>query len=1358
MDPNPGAAPPPASAASAAPAAPRRRRRNRLLWVVLGLAVAIGAGAAGGLVWLWQSTEGLAAIVKVADRLLPARLEVRQPSGSLASGFAFDELVYETADLTVRVERLQATLESFRLGLASTDLRFEFDELLAERLVVFVRPSTTPSSGPPASIASPVTVTARRLAIGAFDYRTQPEPGMPLLQLRAIDTQAAIGPDGYRFTDGRLAWGPAKSPLQARLSAALGGARPFALDSRGELSGSLQDRPLRAAFTTRGSLADLLLEAEITRDPGQPGEKPQAEQPRGRIALRLASFEAPALREMVADLEQFDPSAWVEGAPRALLTVHAELKPRPGPQFSVSGPIEISNAAPGTLDRGRIPARSLRAQVEATAERLRLDDVAAELTRGRVRGSFEIGVAQLDAWRARIAFNGVDPAALHGALRPFALDGEATFAHEAGDTSVVGQARNRDGLPLQADVDLRASSTRVQVGTAQLRLGTGHAMVAGEVQLTGSRAVRLAGSVVELDPALLVSGLNARLTGTFNANGVLAPQPAGSIAFGLAESQIYGRPVVGRGALTLGADQMLDVDAMLSVRGATLTARGGLGGTGRTLALELVVPQLRDLGLQVAGRLTANARLSGAWTAPAVDAQIEAGTLIRGSHRVDEFQAVATYSGGTDGTLALQASLANHRLQGNPTLSLQTATLRADGTLSDHRIELRANNEEAQALALELVGGWRQHEPKAAPEWRGELRTANAGKPLDMRLLAPLPIRTDFGRWAIGPLDLSLAGARIEQARVDLDRGVFSTSGRFSDFRPSELRGGSALSSPLTRGAQPHVPTTLRGNWQLRLGEQADGGLLIERSGGDILAGTTAMGITDLRLSAELRASRLQAEARLLGAAAGRAEARLAAEVERGSNGWRLAQQRPLAATLDVDMPSLAWVNSLMSQAVRANVRTGGSLKGTLKIDGTPADPIAKGEFAGTALRLAWIDQGIRLENGRLAARVDGDRIVLDELRFSGTPQVQPADRRAAQALAREKHAEDGFLAMNGQLQLRDLSGVLQVQAVRVPFLQRPDRWVVATGGANIVFDQKRVQLNGAVAANAGFVDISRSNLPSLSSDVQVIRASDPVSASREAPIGLNFDIGIDLGEAFYMRGAGLDTQVEGQMRLRAEGRGAIRATGTLQARDGVFVGFGQRLEIERGRVNFQGPLDNPGLDVLALRRGLPVDVGVAVTRTAQSPLVKLYSAEPMTEPEILSWLVLGRAASDSDGGQDRVALATAAASILAGGGEGVGSQFARRFGIDELSLRTGEMASAGSLLPRTSVAGNVRGSSSTATEEIVTVGKRLSDNITLSFEQATTGAESLVQIVYRLTKQVSILARAGTENAVNLVYTFTFD
>jgi translocation and assembly module TamB len=478
--------------------------------------------------------------------------------------------------------------------------------------------------------------------------------------------------------------------------------------------------------------------------------------------------------------------------------------------------------------------------------------------------------------------------------------------------------------------------------------------------------------------------------------------------------------------------------------------------------------------------------------------------------------------------------------------------------------------------------------------------------------------------------------------------------------------------------------------------------------------------------------------------------------VEKSADGWRLAQQRPLSGRLDADLPSIAWVNALLSDAVRANVRLGGAAIARLRVEGTPADPDAQGTIAGQNLRVAWIEQGIRLERGTLNARIEGGAIVLDELRFTGEPQVRPADRRPLEALAKEDSQDPGFLGMNGRLQLRDLSGVLQVQAVKMPFLQRPDRWVLATGGANIVFDRKQVQMNGAVLANAGFVDFSRRDLPSLSNDVQVLRATDP-PVTRDAPIGINFDLGIDLGPAFYLRGAGLDTRVEGQLRLRADGRGAIRATGAVEARGGVYEGFGQKLAIERGRVNFQGPLENPGLDVLAVRRGLPVDVGVSITRTAQNPLVKLYSDQPMPDIEILSWLVLGRPAQE--GGQDRAALATAAAGLLSGSGEGLTTQLARRLGIDEISLRSGEIGGAGSLLPRSSVAGNVRGNGSTnLSGDIVTIGKRLSDNITISYEQAVAGTASVVQISYQLTRRLSVLARAGTENALDLVYSFAFD
>jgi translocation and assembly module TamB len=379
--------------------------------------------------------------------------------------------------------------------------------------------------------------------------------------------------------------------------------------------------------------------------------------------------------------------------------------------------------------------------------------------------------------------------------------------------------------------------------------------------------------------------------------------------------------------------------------------------------------------------------------------------------------------------------------------------------------------------------------------------------------------------------------------------------------------------------------------------------------------------------------------------------------------------------------------------------------------------------------------------------------IVFDSVSFSGPPRFVPDDRRVRQAIDAQA---SGRLEASGRVKLPELEGVVQVQFVRFPLLQQRDRWAVGTGGANMVFSPKRVRLDGALVADAGYIDIARPTVPALSDDVIVVRAVDAPRRTAEPRVAFDFDFGIDLGPAFVLLGSGVDTRLVGALRVRHEGRGVIRATGTVEARDGTYEGYGQKLAIERGRINFQGPIDNPGLDILALRKGLPVEVGVTITRTAANPLVRLYSDPPQPDFEALSWLVLGRPAEASRG--DNVALARAAIGLLGGGGEGVPTQLARRLGIDEFSIRTADVAGSGSLLPRQSVAGRVRGDAGTLGGEIVTIGKRLSDELTLSYERATTGTTNVVQLSYRLTQRLSVIARAGTESALDLVYSFAFD
>ena len=51
----------------------------------------------------------------------------------------------------------------------------------------------------------------------------------------------------------------------------------------------------------------------------------------------------------------------------------------------------------------------------------------------------------------------------------------------------------------------------------------------------------------------------------------------------------------------------------------------------------------------------------------------------------------------------------------------------------------------------------------------------------------------------------------------------------------------------------------------------------------------------------------------------------------------------------------------------------------------------------------------------------------------------------------------------------------------------------------------------------------------------------------------------------------------------------------------GYYTAFGQRLTVERGILTFSGPIDNPGVNALAMRKNQAVEAGVAVTGTLRN-------------------------------------------------------------------------------------------------------------------------------------------------------------
>jgi translocation and assembly module TamB len=212
-----------------------------------------------------------------------------------------------------------------------------------------------------------------------------------------------------------------------------------------------------------------------------------------------------------------------------------------------------------------------------------------------------------------------------------------------------------------------------------------------------------------------------------------------------------------------------------------------------------------------------------------------------------------------------------------------------------------------------------------------------------------------------------------------------------------------------------------------------------------------------------------------------------------------------------------------------------------------------------------------------------------------------------------------------------------------------------------------------------------------------------------------------------------------------------LRAIGTIRTVGGSYKGYGQKLAIERGVLRFAGPIDNPQLSVLAVRMGLAVEPGVEVLGTVMRPRVRLVSTPDVPEPEKLSWLVLGRGPSDLAPGDASVLLA-AATSML--GGNNPGSDIGERFGLDEVKIGRSDTNSILGVLPQSTVAGKT-GSASAA--EVVSVGKKLTRDIHLTYEQGLADAEGALKVTWQISRRFQVLVRAGFLPGLDAVYKWTF-
>jgi translocation and assembly module TamB len=555
---------------------------------------------------------------------------------------------------------------------------------------------------------------------------------------------------------------------------------------------------------------------------------------------------------------------------------------------------------------------------------------------------------------------------------------------------------------------------------------------------------------------------------------------------------------------------------------------------------------------------------------------------------------------------------------------------------------------------------------------------------------------------------------RWEAVEVDLRRAQADFALR-ADIDPFEL-------SPLLARLQPSFgwqgDLRLAARVELRAAERFEADLVFARVAGDLHLETQGelqlLGLTDFRLLAKVRDGLWDVEPVFRGRGLGEIRGRLRVRTT-PERRWP-HDDAAVEGQLQVRVPDIG----VWGHWVPPGWRLAGELASTAQLGGRFAEPTYTGELIGKGLAVRNLLQGVNVADGQLRVRLAGSSAQIETFTLRGG---------------------DGRVTITGNADLgAQPSARLTLSAERFRVLGRVDRQLTASGQAELALAVETSRLDGRFKVDEGLFDFTRADAPSLDEDVSVrgAEAAEAEAARADAQAGARgrqrfvLGVDVDLGSQLKARGRGVDTGLTGALRITNPG-GRLAVRGNIETVQGTYAAYGQKLELERGVIAFSGPLDNPWLDIRALRPNLDIRVGLQVSGPLQGLRVRLFSDPEMSETDKLSWLVLGRP-SEGLGRNDTAILQRAAVALLAGEGEAPTDAFMRRLGIDELSLKQSE--------------GDVR-------ETVVSLGKQLSRRWYLGYERSVNATTGTWQLIYRAAQRFTLRAQSGLENSLDLIWTW---
>ena len=972
---------------------------------------------------------------------------------------------------------------------------------------------------------------------------------------------------------------------------------------------------------------------------------------------------------------------------------------------AISGKLALSGAgqgfsARGTLDPAGLNAGSFKVRFDGrysrqvlTAERI---DITHEASGARTIAAGTIGIVpggpRLDlqgTWRRlrwpltgrSVPFRSSEGAFELSGLRPYDF-------HTRGLAQIEGLA------PVPADVTGKLGGDGVDISRSSVDLFRGRAELHGRVIWAPAQSWAVSGRASGIDPGQLRSDLPGSLNFevAITGRGFKSGDPISVAVDGLS-GRLRGVAASGGGRLTHAGDTWTFQQVRLGF-GRTRLALDGRIDRSADLRFAVTAEDLSLLSAGSRGRVQADGTVRGPVDSPDIVATAHGADMLFDGIGLDGLDAKVDFDPTSRRRSAIALRLRGLRLGRRTVRSLDFA-LDGPAAAATVRLDVQAPGLHVAALA---DGGFNRG------TFGGRLQSLSVSGVESLRLHLQQPV----------PLKLSRAASSIERFCLVGTPGNLCADASWTPAAWSATLAASRLPlSTLTAGRTPAVEY---------LGT-IDVGARLFGSGDTPAQGVLRVGLTDAVLSRRLvsgRVERTSIGSGVLTATANTDSIDAAATLTSGEIGTLVGALRiRRGAQRWQDMPVTGEVRAqtskldLLSVYVPEIDRAAGNLTADARIAGTVAEPRLSGTIGVSDGEVDLYQTNLRLRRIGLTARLTDDGVTFDGAAQAGKGQV---------------HA-------SGQLHWRDALpyGQLHLDGANLRVVNIPEAQIDASPNLDFEVAAHEIDITGTVAVPyAKIVPTDLTGAVAPSSDEVIVGGQSQNPADR---FQVRTQITMTLGPDVNLDTMGLTGQLAGSITVRSGYDAITRATGELSVEKGQYAAYARKLEIQRGRLIFTGgPIDNPGIEIRAIKRYPDVTAGINVRGTLQHPRMSFFSDPSLPQSQVVSMILSGGGGGSTlqmmQASTQQSQQATAASELLTQGGAILAQQLGSRIGLPDISVET-----------------------DLNNETSLVLGKYLAPRLYVSYGVGLTQQLNAIRLRYSLGDHWTIRTEAGQVKGADLVF-----